>query len=82
MLQEKVVMPAGKDRQDKYTATGNVKPTQRKKRFSTQIGNVYTYRTPLRVFPNVGKVNQSIEIDLKIMCRLERSMVKGTLMQI
>lgn len=72
---EKVGMPKGKDRREKNSATADnstdANLTQRITTFSTQTGDDYIYRIPLRFLSDVTKSNQIIKIDLKIIFSLE-----------
>ena len=68
-------MPKGKDRREKNSATADnstdANLTQRITTFSTQAGDDYIYRIPLRFLSDVTKSNQIIKIDLKIIFSLE-----------
>lgn len=77
---ENVVMPTGEDRRDHNTTTAdnrmNANRTQRITKFSTQIGDHYMSRIPLRFLFDVSKVNQPIKIHVKVIHNLKRSVVK------
>ena len=68
-------MPKGRDRREKNSSTADnstdASLTQRITKFSTETGDDYVYRIPLRFQSNIGKLNQEIKIDLQMIFSLE-----------
>lgn len=61
---------------DDATKRANDNMKDREDKFPVQIDSKYVYRTPLKYFCDLGKINFPTKIDLKIHCTLETEMKK------
>ena len=56
--------------------TTDLNINERITKFQNQLKNKFVYRTPLRYFTDIGKINFPLKIDFRIKCHLETDMKK------
>ena len=56
--------------------TTDLNINERITKFQNQLKNKFVYRTPLRYFTDIGKINFPLKIDFRIKCHLEIDMKK------